>query len=72
MEQIRAFLLYQLTEDQKNALRRMLHEMKTGKRLDVLLQGDVGCGKTIVAIILAACMCKSGYQTAVVLSLIHI
>lgn len=66
MEQIRAFLLYQLTEDQKNALRRMLHEMKTGKRLDVLLQGDVGCGKTIVAIILAACMCKSGYQTAVV------
>ena len=44
----------------------MLHEMKTGKRLDVLLQGDVGCGKTIVAIILAACMCKSGYQTAVV------
>ena len=66
MEQIRAFLLYQLTEDQKNALRRMLHEMKTGKRLDVLLQGDVGCGKTIVAIILAACMSKSGYQTAVV------
>lgn len=59
MEQIRAFLLYQLTEDQKNALRRMLHEMKTGKRLDVLLQGDVGCGKTIVAIILAACMSKS-------------
>ena len=66
MEQIRTFLPYQLTEDQKNALRRMLHEMKTGKRLDVLLQGDVGCGKTIVAIILAACMSKSGYQTAVV------
>ena len=66
MDQIRTFLPYQLTEDQKNALRRMLHEMKTGKRLDVLLQGDVGCGKTIVAIILAACMSKSGYQTAVV------
>lgn len=66
MEQLQKFLPYQLTEDQKAALRRTIHEMKNGKRLDVLLQGDVGCGKTVVAIILAACMCKSGYQTAVV------
>lgn len=66
MERLQKMLPYRLTGDQKDALEKMLHAMKAGKRLDVLLQGDVGCGKTVVAVILAACMSESGYQTAVV------
>ena len=66
MEQVRRKLPYALTSDQTAALDKMIRTMKSGKRLDVLLQGDVGCGKTVVAVILAACMCCSGYQVAVV------
>lgn len=66
MAQVQNILPYKLTDDQSAALDKMIRMMQDGKRLDVLLQGDVGCGKTVVAVILAACLCRSGYQVAVV------
>ena len=62
---IKEHLPYELTQDQKDAVEKFLSTMKKGKRVDALLQGDVGCGKTVVAVILSAAMAMSGYQTAV-------
>lgn len=57
-------LPFVLTEGQKDAIDTILQKMKEGKRVDALLQGDVACGKTIVAIILAHVMAENGFQTA--------
>lgn len=58
-------LLFSLTKDQKQTVNQMLYSTSNGKRLDALVQGDVGCGKTIVAIEMALAMYVSGMQTAV-------
>lgn len=57
-------LPYNLTPDQTTAIEGMLTEIKTGRRLSALVQGDVGCGKTIVAMLMMAIMAGSGYQSA--------
>ena len=57
-------LPFQLTEDQKKALREMTDSMRAGKRINALLQGDVGSGKTIVAFLMMLAMADSGYQSA--------
>ena len=58
-------LPFKLTEDQKNAAEHMLTEMEHGERVDTLVQGDVGCGKTVVAEICALAMAMNGFQCAV-------
>lgn len=58
-------LPYSLTHDQKAALDKLVLDMKAGKRVDALVQGDVGCGKTVVAILTAAVMANEGFQTVV-------
>ena len=40
-------------------------DLKSSKKMMRLLQGDVGCGKTIVAFITAACVIKNNYQVAI-------
>lgn len=57
-------LPYQLTEDQQGAVDWMLDDIKQGKRINALVQGDVGCGKTIVAFLMMAAIAGSGYQVA--------
>lgn len=64
-KQFEAGLPYTLTTDQHNTVHEMLSTIESGKRLDALVQGDVGCGKTIVAIEMACVMAKAGFQTAV-------
>lgn len=44
-------LPFPLTEAQKRVIREIYTDMKTGKQMSRLLQGDVGSGKTIVAFI---------------------
>ncbi|MBS1486212.1 MAG: ATP-dependent DNA helicase RecG [Bacteroidetes bacterium] len=44
-------LPFELTEAQKRVIREIYADMKSGKQMSRLLQGDVGCGKTIVAFI---------------------
>jgi RecG-like helicase len=57
-------LPYDLTQGQRVALRTMCSVMKRGDRLNALVQGDVGCGKTTVALLLMVVGAESGYQSA--------
>ncbi len=57
-------LPFKLTGAQKRVTEEILEDMQTGKRMARLLQGDVGSGKTIVALISALNVIKSGYQVA--------
>lgn len=58
-------LPFALTDDQKSAVDSLAKQMSTGKRVNALVQGDVGCGKTAVAIILTALMVGNHFQVAV-------
>lgn len=61
---IRDNLSYELTVDQKAAVDQMIADGKTGRRINALVQGDVGCGKTITAFLVMAAFVSSGYQAA--------
>lgn len=56
-------LPYSLTDAQKKVVTELTEQIKNGKRVNALVQGDVGCGKTIVAILLMFAMADSGYQS---------
>lgn len=53
VKRAQAVLPFALTEDQHKAVCHVLEEMQLGNRVDALVQGDVGCGKTVVAQIAA-------------------
>ena len=53
------------TAAQRRAVRECLADIKAGRQMQRLLQGDVGSGKTAVAAALVDTMAKNGYQCAV-------
>lgn len=55
-------LPFPLTEAQKRVIREIYADMKSGKQMNRLLQGDVGSGKTIVAFICMLLVVGSGAQ----------
>lgn len=55
-------LPYELTTDQKAILNKFVIDAKNGKRVNALVQGDVGSGKTICSIILMLAIVNNGYQ----------
>ena len=57
-------LPYEFTIDQTIVLKEILNDMDSKKRMNRLLQGDVGSGKTIVALLASYANYLSGYQTA--------
>ena len=57
-------LPFSLTIDQQNVIKEMINDLKSDVKMNRLLQGDVGCGKTIVAFILAYACFSAGYQSA--------
>lgn len=57
-------LPYPLTKDQSQAIDEILEDMHSSKTMFRLLQGDVGCGKTIVALASSLACFLSGYQVA--------
>lgn len=59
-----AALPYSLTTAQSEALGEILHDMASGDRMLRLLQGDVGSGKTVVALLALAAAIESGAQGA--------
>ena len=59
-----ASLEYTLTGAQKAACDDILRDMAAGERMLRLLQGDVGSGKTIVALVALICAVEAGAQGA--------
>ncbi len=59
-------LPFTLTSGQMSAVAAIMKEVKAGRRLHSIVSGDVGCGKTVVAIISSVLMAENGFQTAVV------
>lgn len=57
-------LPFALTKDQINGIKAGLKDMSSEKRMNRLLIGDVGSGKTIVAIVLMYANSLAGYQSA--------
>lgn len=57
-------LPYTLTEDQQNVITQFVHKAQQGNRVNALIQGDVGCGKTVCAFLLMTAMADNGYQSA--------
>ena len=59
-----AVLPFRLTPGQKTALRAIVGDMQRPRPMNRLLQGDVGCGKTIVALLAALVVMENGLQVA--------
>ena len=64
LESVYKILPFSLTNDQKNVLEEIRVDLNCEKRMNRLLQGDVGSGKTIVSIISMYLNYLSGYQSA--------
>lgn len=64
MNKVRNNLPFQLTNAQNEVLNNAIDYIRTGKRLNALVQGDVGCGKTIIAQLLMIAFASNGYQAA--------
>ena len=56
---------FDLTGAQKRVLKEIWHDMKTGRQMNRLLQGDVGSGKTMVAFLTALMAVDNGFQAAI-------
>ena len=61
---IKKILPFTLTESQQVSLKEILTDISSEKKMLRVLQGDVGSGKTAVAMIAAYLTVKSGYQVA--------
>lgn len=62
---VRQILPFKPTNAQKRALGEIAANMKSDKPMNRLLQGDVGSGKTLVAVQAAVIAIENGYQTAI-------
>ena len=58
-------LPYELTAAQKRVIREIHNDMKSGHQMNRLLQGDVGSGKTMVAVLSALLAVDNGYQACI-------
>jgi ATP-dependent DNA helicase RecG len=63
-ESARRVLPFRLTGDQKKAIAEIVGDMKRPQPMNRLLQGDVGSGKTIVALMAALVAMENGLQVA--------
>ncbi|MCF0176073.1 MAG: ATP-dependent DNA helicase RecG [Bacteroidales bacterium] len=58
-------LPFPLTGAQKRVIREIRDDMKSGRQMNRLLQGDVGSGKTMVAVLSALIAIGNGYQACI-------
>jgi len=61
---LRALLPFRLTPAQERVLTEIQHDMASSRPMHRLIQGDVGCGKTVVALLAMVTACGSGSQAA--------
>lgn len=57
-------LSFELTSAQKKVIKEIYDELAAGKIVNRLVQGDVGSGKTMVAMVMLIYMAENGYQGA--------
>ncbi len=57
-------LPFQLTGAQLRTFQEIKEDLKKGSPMHRMVQGDVGCGKTLVAFMAVACGAESGFQSA--------
>jgi ATP-dependent DNA helicase RecG len=62
--QLKEVLPFSLTTAQQRVIHEIFHDMSQPTCMNRLLQGDVGCGKTVVALHAMVMACGSGYQAA--------
>ncbi|MBK9291453.1 MAG: ATP-dependent DNA helicase RecG [Bacteroidetes bacterium] len=60
----RDYLPFGLTDAQKRVIREMRADLGSGMQMNRLLQGDVGSGKTVVALMLMLLAADNGFQSA--------
>jgi len=61
---LKAALPYELTDDQKQAIREITTDMTAPERMHRLLMGDVGTGKTVVALFAMLLAVENDFQAA--------
>lgn len=64
LNKLKMSLNYELTTDQEKAINDILKDLKAPFAMNRLLQGEVGSGKTIVAIMCMIAVVSGGYQAA--------
>ena len=57
------YLPFSLTNAQKRVVKEIRADMKTGQQMNRLLQGDVGSGKTLVALLCMLIAKDNGFQS---------
>ncbi|MDD6209363.1 MAG: ATP-dependent DNA helicase RecG [Bacteroidales bacterium] len=57
-------LPFELTNAQKRVIKEIRNDFRTGKQMNRLLQGDVGSGKTLVALMIMLIAIDNGFQAA--------
>ena len=62
---LREALPYSLTSSQVKAIREIVDDMCSDRKMHRMLQGDVGSGKTIVALFASLLAMENGYQAAI-------
>jgi len=65
LRQIYERLPFELTAAQKRVIHEIWDDMKSSEMMNRLLQGDVGSGKTVVALLCASIAIANGFQVAV-------
>jgi ATP-dependent DNA helicase RecG len=63
-ERLRAFLSFPLTRAQRRSFKEIVEDITSGRVMNRLLQGDVGSGKTLVALLSMAMVAETGGQGA--------
>jgi ATP-dependent DNA helicase RecG len=63
-QRIASVLPFKLTEAQRKVVKEIFRDLRSDAPMNRLLQGDVGSGKTIVAVIAMLAAMENGYQTA--------
>lgn len=64
-EFFRLHLPFELTNAQKRVIKEIRNDLKSGKQMNRLLQGDVGSGKTMVAIMSMLIAIDNGFQACI-------
>ncbi len=65
LSEMESRLPFALTSAQKRVLGEVLSDLNSPHPMHRLIQGDVGCGKTVVALLSALACARAGFQTAI-------